>query len=143
MALQNHLEPLAVCRCLRKNVCLRFSSCLTHHWAEAWCLLLLVGWSYPTVQILQSRQKERERERRGEKESRLNMGRLGSVQRCLNQLADVEHLEYSLPAHIQCSAEATQLEMRHAKCAPVLDHLHDIRAKLGPLYMKSDVLSCC
>lgn len=71
------------------------------------------------------------------------MGRLGSVQRCLNQLADVEHSIYSLPAHIQCSAETTQLEMRHAKCAPVLDHLHDTQAKFGPLYVKSDVLSCC
>ncbi len=86
--------------------------------------------------------EEKEKKRRGKKESRLNMGRLGSVQRCLNQLADVEHSIYSLPAHIQCSAETTQLEMRHAKCAPVLDHLHDIQAKSGPLYVKSDVLSC-
>lgn len=83
------------------------------------------------------------REREKERESRLNMGRLGSVQRCLNQLADVEHSQYSLPAHIQCSTETTQLEMRHAKCAPVLDHLHHIQAKSGPLSMKSAVLSYC
>ncbi len=90
-----------------------------------------------------ARPTEREREREeGEKESRLNMGQLGSVQRCLNQLTDVEHSIYSLPAHIQCSAETTQLEMRHAKCAPVLDRLHDTQANSGSLDVKSDVLSC-